>query len=525
MEDLLYLKKIVDDKKGTLLKAEDIKLPSNKVYTQTELDKLLDFIKNYKEIKRRYPDFDKYFQFYMNALLLKKYKDSGSGNILKTTAAEPDFKFRVIDNKVERFDDLEDALKPGNGFFDVTGIANPENLIGKFEKDLYPCGFYTNINSGGLIVATPTKTPYLYTTSNSGLMSYIRWFYAVHVISLHLLKNLGSIIVNQVSNFGLFFSDNGTALILSFLTNKKYSISSDRIFDLDDEKKTQLKDEFSFGFNKSVKSGFEGAPPPILNDKCMNSLDNDVKQFITNNYTEQKIEKEDINGNKVEKTYYVLKNDIKLLEYQYNNFNLEEYVKSIDNSIIKKQIKVDEMVEYAKQEMGLDKNGYIYPLITQGVLDQLTKYIEGNVEFFLEEEPVFYLLNMEHSSFNENKELQKMLNTFCDTNTTCDEYKIAGNLDIKKLTKNDNFIKFLRDNNILEKFRSAFLFNVFDQFTPSELVLTDLTGMEVETEVTKPDGSKVKEKHIVYPGVSDIKYLESIEDKKVFFGNFKLDSN
>ena len=525
LEDLLYLKKIIHDKKGETLQISDIELPSKKVYKQTELTELINFIKTYKLIQQKHPNFDKDFKDYMSSLIIKKYRDANAGNILKTTAVEPDFKFRVIDNKVELFDDLKDALKPGNGFFEVTGIAKPENLIGKFEKDLYPCGFYTNINSQGSIVATPTKTPYLYNTSNTGLMSYIRSFYAIHVIALYLLINLGSTIVDQVSNLALFCSDNGTGLILNFLTDKKYSISSDRIFDFDDKQKYQLKHEFSFGFNKSVKSGFEGAPPPILNDKCMNSLDNDVKQFITNNYTEQKIEKEDINGNKVEKTYYVLKNDIKLLEYQYNNFNLEEYVKSIDNSIIKKQIKVDEMVNYAKQEMGLDKNGYIYPQMAQSVLDLLTKYIEGNVEFFLEEEPVFYLLNAEHSSFNKNKNLQEMLNKFCESSTTCDDYKIAGELDMEKLSKNVYFIKFLRDNNILEKFRSAFLFNVFDQFTPSELVLTDLTGMEVETEVTKPDGSKVTEKHIVYPGVSDIKYLESIEDKKVFFGNFKLDSN
>jgi hypothetical protein len=356
-------------------------------------------------------------------------------------------------------------------------------------------------------------------------MSYLRTIYATLTKPLIFLKYLGLDVANQISNFTLFCSDNGSGLILSFLIDKKYIIGSDRIFDIDDDKqKAQLKEEFSFGFNKSVKSGFKGAPPPILNDKCMNSLDNDVKQFITNNYTEQKIQATDINGNKIEKIYYVMKNDIKLLDYQYDNFNLEEYVKSIDKSIIRKQKKIDEMVNYAKQEMGLDEKGYIYPLIIKEELDRLTKYIEGNIEFFLGDEPILYLLNMKHSSFNENKDLQEMLNKFCESSTTCDDYKIAGKLDMEKLSKNVYFIKFLRDNNILEKFRFAFLFNVFNQFTPSEIVLTDLTGMGVETEVTKSDGSKVKEKHILYPGASDLD-LDSIEDKKIFFGNFNLVAN
>jgi hypothetical protein len=356
-------------------------------------------------------------------------------------------------------------------------------------------------------------------------MSYLRKIYATLTQPLKLLKYLGLDVANQISNFGLFCSDNGNTLILGFLTDKKYIISSDRIFDFDDKQKAQLKEEFSFGFNTSVKSGFEGAPPPILNDKCMSSLDNDVKQFITNNYTEQKIQATDTNGNEIEKTYYVMKNDIKLLDYQYDNFNLEEYVKSIDNSIMQKQKKVDDMVNYAKQKMGLDKNGYIYPFMIQDALDRLTKYIEGNIDFFLAEERISYLLEIKHSAFNENKDLLEMLNKFCETSTTCNKYKINGKLNIEELSKNEEFIKFLRGNNILEKFRSAFIFNVFNQFTPSELVLTDLTGMEVETEVTKPDGSIVKEKHIVYPGISDTKYLDSIEDKKIFFGNFDLKSN
>ena len=527
LADLLYLKKIIQDKKGTLVAGKDIKLPSKKVYTQTELDELIDFIKTYKIIEQKYPDFDKDFKDYMSSLIIKKYQDINAGNFLKDGATEPNFKFRVINNKMEQFDTLVDALKPNNGLFDVTGITTkPEDLIGKFEKDLYPCGFYVNIASNGIIFATPTKTPELYVTNNTGLMSYLRKFYATLTQPVKLLKYLGLDVANQISNFTLFCSDNGTALILSFLRDKKYTCSVDRIVDFDHkQKKTQLKENFSFGFDTSVKSGFEGAPPPILNDKCMSSLDNDVKQFITNNYTEQKIQTTDTNGNEIEKTYYVMKNDIKLLDYQYDNFNLEEYVKSIDNSIIQKQKKVDEMVNYAKQKMGLDKNGYIYPLIIQNELDRLTKYIEGNIEFFLGDEPILYLLNMKHSSFNENKDLQEMLNKFCETSTTCDDYKIAGELDMEKLSKNIYFIRFLSDNNILEKFRSAFIFNVFNQFTPSELVLTDLTGMEVETEVTKPDGSIVKEKHIVYPGISDTKYLDSIEDKKIFFGNFDLKSN
>jgi hypothetical protein len=530
LKDLLYLKKIIQDKKGTLIEKKDIALPSKKVYTPKELKELIDFIKIYKIIEQKHPNFDNDFKNYMSSLIMKKFQSSRGGEFFwmedELVAPEPNFKFRVIENKMEQFDTLVDALKPGNGLFDVTGITTtPKDLIKKFEKDLYPCGFYTNIDSNGLIVATPTKTPYLFTTSNNNLMSYFRTIYAMFTKPLKLLKYFGSSIADQIANFGLFCSDNGIPLIISFLVDKKYIISADRILDFDDKQKAQLKENFSFGFDTSVKSGFKGAPPPILNDKCISSLDDDVKQFITNNYTEQKIQATDINGNELEKSYYVLKNDIKLLDYQYDNFNLERYVKGIDNSIIQKQKKVDEMVKYAKQKMGLDENGYIYPFMVKDALDQLTNYIEGNIDFFLAEEPILYLFNMKHSSFKENKDLQEMLDKFCESSTNCNDYKNNGELDIEKLSKNFFFIKFLRDNNVLEKFRSAFIFNVFNQFTPSELVLTDLTGMEVEMEVTKPDGSIVKEKHIVYPGISDTKYLDSIKDKKVFFGNFDLKSN